>query len=448
MSGAPDRTQKGSAIKSPAFRTLSIKAFLATVLVFSGLPGGNVALAEDQDMSALLLADTAPAAVEDASDWRTFVEAAYGGATQRGGGPGKYNHRLSLDIQYDHSFSPEWRAVLADRLDMNWPAQIRDQNGINTLKEAYLSWRAQPDTLLDLGRINVRNGVATGYNPTDYFRAGAVRSVVSISPVSLKENRQGSVMLRGQRLWNGGSLTVLYSPKLSDRASDNAFNPDWGATNHQNRWLVAVSQKISDDINPQWLLYREADLPAQLGFNLTGLANDATVIYVEWSGGRSPSLLTQALRQRGLPRAGDTAFRNRLSTGLTHTTSTKISLTAEFEYNGGGLNAADWRALRRGARVVYGQYRNWVQSAQDLPTRQALFFYALWQDALINHLDLSAMESFDIADSSRRSWLEARYHIDRVEYALQWQRNSGQRLSNFGAAPQVQSWQAQLRYYF
>ncbi len=156
--------------------------------------------AADDDLSALLLADSASAAVEQASDWRAYFEGAYGGASPRNGGATRYNHRLSLDAQYDHSFADDWRIMIADRLDMNWPAQVKDENAINTLKEAYLGWRAASDTLLDLGRINVRNGVATGYNPTDYFRVGAVRSVVSISPASLKENRQGSVMVRGQRL--------------------------------------------------------------------------------------------------------------------------------------------------------------------------------------------------------------------------------------------------------
>ncbi len=75
-------------------------------------------------------------------------------------------------------------------------------------------------------------------------------------------------------------------------------------------------------------------------------------------------------------------------------------------------------------------------------------FYGTWQDALINHLDLSAMERFDADDYSRLSWLEARYHMEHAEFALQWQRNSGPVVSDYGAAPQIQSWQAVVRYYF
>ncbi|CAG4884646.1 conserved exported protein of unknown function [Georgfuchsia toluolica] len=418
------------------------------ILVSLGLLAFNSALAGDQDVDALLLADTAPAAVESASNWKTFVEGAFGGFTRRDGNQTRHDQRLSLDVQYDNSFAPGWRAVFADRLDMNWPAQVNDENSINTVKEAYLSWQARPDAILDLGRINVRYGVATGYNPTDYFRGGALRSIVSVDPASLKENRQGSVMLHGQSLWDGGSVTALYSPELSDRTSSNAFNPDWGATNNQNRWLVAISQKISDDINPQFLIYQEEKLPLQFGLNLTVLVSDATVIYFEWSGGHSPSLLTQALNQATLATSHDSQFRNRVSAGLTYTMSNKISLTAELEYNGGGLDKANWKALGRGSPLIYGQYRNWLQIVQEPPTKQAVFFYGRWQDALINHLDLSAMEHFDAVDSSRLYWLEARYHLEHAEFAVQWQRYSGGLFSDYGAAPKSQSWQALLRYYF
>jgi hypothetical protein len=89
-----------------------------------------------------------------------------------------------------------------------------------------------------------------------------------------------------------------------------------------------------------------------------------------------------------------------------------------------------------------------VQYVQELPTQQAMFLYAGWQDAMIKRLDLSAMLRFNLADQSRLSWLEARYHWDRVDLALQWQLNSGNTGSEYGAAPQRAAWQALVRYYF
>jgi hypothetical protein len=371
------------------------------------------------------------------------VEAAALEAQPHGPGPVQHGARVSLDARFDKTIAPGWRAVFADRLDMNRRDDVTGDRNVNTLKEAYLSWQARPDRVADLGRINVRNGVAIGYNPTDYFRAGALRSIVSLDPASLRENRLGSAMLRGQALWTGGSLTALYSPKLADAPSDSVFNPDWGATNQRARWLLAASEKLTDALNPQWLLSGGAGQSPQLGLNLTALANDATVVYFEWSGGRAPSLAAQAL-----PIRDDAAFRSRLSTGLTYTTAGNLSLTAEYEYNGAGLDQAGWNALQHGPPAAYGQYRAFTANAQDPPTRNHGFVYAFWQDAMVKHLDLTAMVRYDATDHSRLQWLEARYHWTRVDLALQLQLNSGDPLSNYGALPQQRIWQAVLRYFF
>jgi hypothetical protein len=401
------------------------------------------ALADDGDAAALLLADQTSTTAEQSGDWRVYVEAAARESRRQGPGLALHGARASIDARFDKIFAPGWRAVFADRLDLNRMDGVSGNRDINTLKEAYLSWQAQPDRIADLGRINARNGVAMGYNPTDYFRAGALRSVISLDPASLRENRLGSAMLRGQALWNGGALTALYSPKLADQPSDSVFSPDFGATNQRARWLVALSEKLSDALNPQWLLSGGAGQSPQLGLNLTALANDATVAYFEWSGGRAASLAAQALIS-----PGDAAFRSRLSTGLTYTTANNISLTAEYQYNGAALDQAGWNALRRGPPAAYGLYRGFAANIQDPPTRHNVFLYALWQDALVKHVDLAAMVRYDATDHSRLQWLEARYHWTRVDIALQAQLNTGSPGSDYGALPERRLWQALLRYFF
>ncbi|WP_420474379.1 hypothetical protein [Noviherbaspirillum sp. ST9] len=410
---------------------------LALLLALAAGP----ALAQDAELDALRLADEAQAEVARTSDWSAFIEGAAGRTFLRNGAT-SWDQRLSLDVQLDKRVAPGWRVVFADRLDLFWQDEPARQHGINTLKEAYLGWQARDDLLVDLGRINVRNGVATGYNPTDYFRTGANRSIISADPASLKKNRQGSVMLRGQALWDSGSVTGLVSPKLASQSNPAALNPDVGATNNRDRWLLAFSQKLSDGFSPQWLLYKEEGLPAQAGFNLSLLVNDSTVAHVEWSGGRSPSVFAQATQ------IDDTAFRNRLSAGLTYTAASKLSVTVEAQYNGAGLRDDEWSALPRTAPLAYARYRTRLQALQEMPTRKSVFLYVSWQDALIRHLDLNAMVRHNLADRSRLSWLEARYHLDRADLALQWQLNSGTPFSEFGAAGQRRAIQALARFFF
>ena len=400
------------------------------------------AFAADDDAAALSLADQTVKTTQATSDWHAFVEAAAARSALRGGGF-EHDANLFLSARYDATFAPGWRAIFADLLDVRWQEHPSSQKTLNTIIDAYVSWQMRPDAIIDAGSINTHNGVAFGYNPTDYFRANAVRSVISVDPASLRENRLGSVMIRSQALWADGALTALYSPKLADHPSDAAFNPDFGATNFRDRWLLATSYAMSKQLNPQFLLYGEAGQSPQVGLNLTALLNDATVAYVEYSGGRSADLLAQVR----MPALGS-AFRSRLSAGATYATANNLSLTIEYEYNGAGLGRAAWDALRSGSPAVYAQYRVLAAELQELPTKQRLFANVRWQDAMLNHLDLAAFAYYDPLDSSRQFWVEARYHWTKLDLALQWQVNSGSPGSEYGALPARQTWQALVKYFF
>ena len=403
---------------------------------------------EDDDANALMLADQAPAQVARSSNWRNLVEGAAGESTPRDNAD-QGVQRISLDIRYDGGVAPGWRLLFSDRLDLNAPPQTPGDNAINTLKEAYLSWQAAEYLSLDFGRINVRNGQAQGYNPTDFFKVGATRSFVSADPQSLKENRQGSFMLRGQQLWSGGSLTALYSPKLANQPDRDAYSLDFGSTNNVNRSLLVYSPKWSETISPQFLLFHQDQTSPQMGLNLAALLNDSTVFGFEWTGGQSLSQFNQALAQQGIAHADDSAFYQRWAVGLTYTTANKMSFSAEVEYNGAGMSQSDWNHLRSTTPGVYGVYANWVQARQELPTQHATFLYFNWQDAFVSRLDISAMKRYDMADDSSMNWLEARYHLlDRTEIALQCQRNQGGALSDYGALPVKQNVLLVLRRYF
>lgn len=402
--------------------------------------------AEDPDEAALSLPGSAPQAAEGARVWQLFVEGAAARSQIRNTAlaeEDRSTQRLSVDLQVDATLAPGLRAMLADRFDVGWQHRFEQRKSINTLKEAYLSWQQRNDVIVDLGYVNQYSGVAFGYNPTDFFREGALRSPVSADPTIIKKNRQGSAMLRGQMLWDGASLTALYSPALSDPPGSPADLPGRGATNQRDRGLLIFSKRISEDLHPQWLLYKKQGASPQLGMNLTKLINDATVAYFEWSGGRSPLLLAQALGQDG-----DKAFRNHVATGLTYTTSNKLSLTFEYQYNGAGLEKAQWNALSRASLPAYVRYRQFAQSVQEMPGRHAAFFYATWQDMLVSHLDLAAMVRRNSDDHSRLSWIELRYRWTHDEIALQWQIDSGDLLSDYGASPLRKAWEVSYRHFF
>ena len=61
---------------------------------------------------------------------------------------------------------------------------------------------------------------------------------------------------------------------------------------------------------------------------------------------------------------------------------------------------------------------------------------------------LSGFVRHDLVTRSRAQWLEARYHLDRADFALQWQLYSGGPDSVYGQVPQRRTLELSARLYF
>ena len=423
---------------------------------------------QDDDAAALALADRTRAVADTPRTCVEYAEAAVTDTTYSAPAPSSAAGRASLNIRCDGALGSRWRAVFSDRLDYFW-AQGSSAEAVNTLKEAYVSFRGGGTELFDVGRINVREGVGFAYNPSDYFRAHAVRAIISIDPGTLRDERLGALMARSQTLWSSGSLTALYAPRVSAEPNASTFSPDPGATNDRSRWVLLLSQRLGADFQPQLAVTGTEHQSPQAGLNLTYLLSSATVAYVEWSGGRGPSNLVAARTSpavatgpnvavaeaaTSVPSAPSTSpavatgFHSRLSTGFTYTTPYELSVTLEYEYDGAAPSRSQWAAIRTGPVAPYVQYREYAGAQAELAARQNIFAYAHWDDVGIPHLDLTAFVRFDPYDHSRVTWTEARYHWRNAGVALQWQRRAGDATSDFAPWPVRQSWLALIDYYF
>jgi hypothetical protein len=396
--------------------------------------------AQADDEAALLLADHAPTQTVEPRVWRTFIEEGLSTARLTDGGS-QLGERLSLDGHVDDRIG-SMRFVVSDRLDLEQYAHPEGRDDINTLKEAYLSWQPVPDALVDIGRVNLRYGVATGYNPTDFFRANAVRSIVSLDPSSLRENRQGTVVVQGQLLSDTGSLSVVLSPRLSAKTSTATFSPDWGATNASSRWLIAGTEKISDRFAPQLLLFGNEHEEPQVGMNLSGLIGNATTAYLEWSGGESPTLLGTLD-----PLLAQNSFRQRAALGATYTTHSKLSATLEYELNSAGLDASGLANIERGRSPLIAPFLLYSTNVQDLPINRAVFAGLTQTDARLQHLDLSAFARLDPIGHSHVIWGEARYHFDHLDIAMQLTSYGGAQRGIYGVQPSERIVTLLLRYF-
>jgi hypothetical protein len=421
-------------------------AAFSLVAIASAVAHGASHDSKAKDDDALSLADQTPQAEKRApTAWRAFGELAATRSSLRGAADSEDEARLSFDLRYDGTLAPGWRLVFSDRLDLARRDQAPRENNVNTLREAYLSWQAMPEFALDVGRVNLRYGAAFGFNPTDFFKEGALRSVVSLDPPSLRENRQGTFVVQAQRLWSASAVSVALSPDLGrDTPSDATWSLDTGATNPRHRWLVAASHKFSDAFNPQLLVHGGEGTPTQVGLNLSALVGSSTVAFAEVASGRGLPLATHALGTPGSERS-----QRRAALGFTHTTPFNLALTVEAEYDGAAPTRAEWNALTSGAPLNALLLLAEAERRQDLPTRSALFVHARWQDAFTPGLDLSAFVRRDNETRSQTRWLEARWRWERrFEFAAQWLQFAGAADSVYGALPLKHSVQLSARAYF
>jgi hypothetical protein len=382
--------------------------------------------------------------------------------------PASWEDRLFLDSR------DEWN--LGDNVTFDYSGRfnLRAANDIpfpnhesvrNDLREAYLSWHPATGTWIDLGRVNVKSGVAVGYNPTDYFRTRAVVEPLTADPAILREDRLGTLMLLGQHVWPAGSLTAVYAPQVTQPTAiyNNldlpSFDPMLDRTNAENRFLLKGNVTIANGFAPELLLYH-ADERTQVGANLTASVNAQTIAYLEWSGGVSPSLAADALsygRETGtlprnapapIPIDSDQFFRNELAPGISYTPpNARLTFNVEYHFNQAGFTPQDWRNwFNAGARsgsipglaAELWYIRSYAQDQQQPLSRQSAFLRAAWTDAFVHDLDLTALANIDLQDGSGLLQATADYYLSRVwTIGAQASLTFGTRRSEFGSLPQA-----------
>ena len=378
-----------------------------------------------------------------------------------------WEERLLFDVRAEWRLGNEVGLIYSGRVNLraedylNFPSH---ENVTNDLREAYASWEPLEQTFVDAGRINLKSGVALGFNPTDFFKTRAVVEPVSVDPVVLREDRLGTLMLQVQRVWRAASLTVAYAPAVASRSpiySDvnlHSFDPMFDRTNAQDRFLLKGSVDIGDRFSPEWLAYHENGR-TRWGLNLTASVSQAVVAYAEWSGGPRPSLVEDALRfgrATGTlpPGARDPLnadpherFRNELAAGASYATVVpKITFNLEFNYNQAGLSGTDWNNWFRAGRGTAGSspiagelwyIRDYALDQQEPISRSSIFLRADWVDAFVPKLELSGFVDTDALDGSQRVQLSADYVLsDWWSVGALVLAEFGGRHSDFGSLPQ------------
>jgi hypothetical protein len=382
----------------------------------------------------------------------------------------RWEERALLDARSEWHLGDKLRLAYSGRLNLRAEEDLgfpNHENLTNDLREAYLSWQPLDRLYLDAGRVNLKSGIALGFNPTDFFKSRAVVEPLSVDPTVLREDRLGTLMLRAERLFTRGSLTAAYAPAVAGdspiyTSSDlRSFDPMLDRTNAHDRWLLKGTVDVSESLSPEVLAYASQGR-VRFGANLAENVGKAVVAYLEWSGGRRGTVSADALAfgraTQSLPAAaadvlpglGAVAFRSQIAAGASYTTALpKITFNLEFLYSEAGFTGADWdRWFRTGSGAgalspVAGALwyvRQYAADQQDLISRRFAFLRMDWVDAFIPRLEVSGFAETDLADGSTRLQLGADYYLsDRWTIGGLLLVDSGGRHSDFGSLPQAGS---------
>lgn len=351
-----------------------------------------------------------------------------------------WQERLFLDARKEWALSSDVSATYSGRVNL----QADDVEPFPThhdvrhdFREGFLSWQALPATYLDLGRINLKSGVAAGFNPTDFFKTRTVIEPLSIDPAVLREDRLGTFMIEGQHVAESASVTLAVAPKLYDPSrvytatTLPSFDPMLDRTNAHDRFLLKTSVTLSDKLSPEFLAYHEGER-SQFGTNLTESVGQSTVLYAEWAGGRRASLVADAFHYgvdtgtlppaaaATLPFDPRTHFQNDVASGLSYTTPNKIVLNLEYHFHQAGFSAQDWhnwfsteqaRANFPGVSQTLWYVRSYAAEQQEPINTHSIFLRADWQDAFVTDLELTALTRVDLQDGSSLAQVTADYYL-------------------------------------
>ena len=351
-----------------------------------------------------------------------------------------WQERLLVDLRTTDPIGRHVEFYFSDRLnfrdedDLAFPDH---ENLVNDFREGYVSWHPSDQTYVDTGRINLKSGIALGYNPTDFFKTRSVTEPLSLDPTVLREDRLGTLMVRVQRIWSAGSLTVAFAPGIRRRSpiytnvNLPVIYPMFDRTNAEDRLLVKESINLGDNSSPEFLLYREGG-QTHLGSNLSVGLGQSTVAYLEWSGAERRNLITDAVnygRESGtlpasagvaLPTSSRRTFKSELAMGASYTTKTDITFNLEYLLNQAGFSSRDWEKWFAVGTHAESQspvidelwyVRAYARDQQQQNTEQAYFARADWVDAFNMQLELTGFALVDAYDQSGVAQISANYYL-------------------------------------
>lgn len=353
---------------------------------------------------------------------------------------------VALDHYHNGSFNSNLQWVVSGRVDLDSaPGAGLSANSLSlSLREAYLT--AHIDALnVDIGRINIRDGVALGYNPSDVFRSGSLLARRTEDPARLRESRLGVVGLQARYATDVGNFSGLIAPKISVDNKKHWYDPQLSAVNGvDTQTYFKYTAPRWNDVYSSLVLHRSPATGNTLGINSTGNIGQHIIAYIEYA----------KLKRTQLPNNVDGSLAlkrdyTQVAFGASYSTERRQTWTLEYQHNGAGLGTEQWRGDWQSASpATLTSIVSDTLKRQDPLAKKSVMALLQWDQLLTADDDLTCLARANLIDKSRLLWCEWRYKLPRSEWSMSGARLVGAARSEFGAAATPWLLAAKLRLFY
>lgn len=326
---------------------------------------------------------------------------------------------------------------------------IADENRQDfNIKELYYKGSFAEISFYEVGRINVKEGIAHGYNPTDYFK-GSTSLTLSNDPKERKENRLGALLVSETFFLDKLTLKGLYAPKISVDKDSIFSNKKYiglhlDETNYHDRASLFVDYSGFKDVSSSVILHYDED-NVHFGFNVS-YVYDNWIMYLENSLKKGKSDITKSIEKNGISQEIYNHFHHNKKyidqavLGINYTSESNIVTTFEYIFNSGGLDKSDWddwfelqKEHPRFTRDL-GIIRTDIAESESLMSKQAFFVLSRASDIRTN-LDASFLAWINPYDGSTLSQIGLEYAChDSLQTNLFVRNYQGKKESEYGSA--------------
>jgi hypothetical protein len=250
----------------------------------------------------------------------------------------EWMNRLYANVTMSSSFK-QWDGVLTLRplLDI----MGHTTHGEIFVDNAYLIYRATPELLLTVGKQNLVEGVALNFNPTDFLAEG--KEIDRFLPEEeQKQQREGSYVVRLERLYPGWTFSILLAPELGD------------LQRQATRGIVKLAGQFGQ-VDGSVFVLAAKDRPG-LGLNLAITYGEGLELHAEMALRRGSNRRFLQRETESAPGSGvfqyaiidpedDNKFFAQIVVGGHYTFPNTTNIIVEYVYNQSGYNAGQWQSF-------------------------------------------------------------------------------------------------------